>query len=791
MSSPYINLPKTPYIEKDSYNKDTGTYIDNSGLGYSVAPEKVEALKQQVNKTIVVSGSGAKTGRSKSRSKKKENKTESSIPEITNMPVSSEKVQENKSMPPSQEKKPLTPSSKKQVNKEAYLLSQQNQVPRGTREIPIQPDKRTVFFEPSRAGTITINEPTSKEEELNRGFSRARQEFLDEVAFSQNQVYIQGEEQKKNFTGKGLKTAGTVIALGGVSAGVGAVKGVSGAVKDVATLQIIPKTFDTLTEVATNPKGVYRELKTDFTKNPVSFVAEQGAYAVTLNKIPVFTKKVYKGSVSYVNRYEVAGSKANPLENIPTTGKEFFIGDVDYGKNIQVTIGGGTANPSLLPKKSPLGLEETPFYKTPPSQQKTNLIISPEGELKAKSSLVESPLVLDDNIRVPEIRYPVEGEVSVDYGQFKIKQKVRDEKVFGETFVGERTRTDFFPSPEKIESVTPEFVEQPISSGWKKIELDKNKKIVNAEYVEVQKQPLSFKEKPGKQKELNFDELDNFIGSNIGLFSETIKIGKSIYGEFKPGTRIKSPSREYPSIIRAEPKRVVPFANLNPYESLTKEQNLVSSFEDTRTNPVTDNVFETSISPENIQDSVQSPKVDTFYGVSSRTRTRTKTDYKIDTKQETIQQPDSIIEPKRVTEKIAQRPVMMSISRPVRAPPFVPIPKIKVDSPVQRVQGFDVLVKRKGKFERINTGALSREEAINFGSYRVGRTASASFKITPSNLKSKQVFRSKGKLSDFVQKKGVFIERKEKRIKSLGELQEITFKGLSTRRNKNFWSKLR
>ena len=93
-------------------------------------------------------------------------------------------------------------------------------------------------------------------------------------------------------------------------------------------------------------------------------------------------------------------------------------------------------------------------------------------------------------------------------------------------------------------------------------------------------------------------------------------------------------------------------------------------------------------------------------------------------------------------------------------------------------KGFDVLVRRRGKFQTINYGALTKAEAVSLGAYRVGRTAAATFKVRPSALRTRQTFRQPSILKDFYRKGALFIEKPKRRIKSKGELQEITMKGL-------------
>jgi len=102
----------------------------------------------------------------------------------------------------------------------------------------------------------------------------------------------------------------------------------------------------------------------------------------------------------------------------------------------------------------------------------------------------------------------------------------------------------------------------------------------------------------------------------------------------------------------------------------------------------------------------------------------------------------------------------------------------------KRKKGYDVFVRKKGKNVKVNTGALSKSDAINFGTHRVGNTSAASFEIKESLGSISQTFNQKGIMSDFFAKGNRFIEKVGKRISTDGEKQEITFKGLFNLRNK-------
>ena len=94
-----------------------------------------------------------------------------------------------------------------------------------------------------------------------------------------------------------------------------------------------------------------------------------------------------------------------------------------------------------------------------------------------------------------------------------------------------------------------------------------------------------------------------------------------------------------------------------------------------------------------------------------------------------------------------------------------------------------LFVRKGGIFQKIGT-FRNQKEAILKGRNIVSNTASASFKIDEpvqkdpllSGLLSRSQFYASQK------EPGVFIEKREKRIKSRGELREITFKGIAKQR---------
>lgn len=141
----------------------------------------------------------------------------------------------------------------------------------------------------------------------------------------------------------------------------------------------------------------------------------------------------------------------------------------------------------------------------------------------------------------------------------------------------------------------------------------------------------------------------------------------------------------------------------------------------------------------------------------------------------------------------------LSIERPTPFPKVISyMPSVPFSFGKKRrgVEGFDVLVRRAGRFVKINPMALSREEALDYGAFKIDTSALASFKINPSfgRVDKSSYSFSKGAFSrlkkDLDLKEGIYIEKSRKRISTAGELKEITFKGLQVRKSKSKFGKL-
>lgn len=99
---------------------------------------------------------------------------------------------------------------------------------------------------------------------------------------------------------------------------------------------------------------------------------------------------------------------------------------------------------------------------------------------------------------------------------------------------------------------------------------------------------------------------------------------------------------------------------------------------------------------------------------------------------------------------------------------------------------FNVLVRMKGVFKLIGSRKTA-VEALSLGKERITHTAAASFKVIPAKgdaniggIASRILSPSQFRMSKI--EPGVFVEKKEKRIKTPGELREITFKGIFAQR---------
>lgn len=184
---------------------------------------------------------------------------------------------------------------------------------------------------------------------------------------------------------------------------------------------------------------------------------------------------------------------------------------------------------------------------------------------------------------------------------------------------------------------------------------------------------------------------------------------------------------------------------------------------------------------DQVQEQVQEQKQTTkqIYSFDSGGRGGRREDTKI-----TIKPLVPIIEPIRPPEP-PRPPAPKPLPKTPQVPKYRPI-RFDTQKFESLQPGFNVFVKRAGKLEKINLRPMNLADAFKKGQYVVGTTARASFKVVSANSFAQEKFTG-GTIypADFYKSKsGFFVEKPERRIKSTGELQEITYKGIATRRGK-------
>lgn len=153
------------------------------------------------------------------------------------------------------------------------------------------------------------------------------------------------------------------------------------------------------------------------------------------------------------------------------------------------------------------------------------------------------------------------------------------------------------------------------------------------------------------------------------------------------------------------------------------------------------------------------------------------------------------ITPRQFVRLTPVRPGEATTPGPPPPPPIPPVvpPPFKFSLPGSQARpGFEVFIRKGGVFKKISKEPLIREEAINFGAFRVEHTAAASFKIKPTGKPATGSFRGLINVFDRFYKSTreegeIFIEKPRYRISTPGELREITLKGILTKKHKNIF----
>jgi hypothetical protein len=168
-------------------------------------------------------------------------------------------------------------------------------------------------------------------------------------------------------------------------------------------------------------------------------------------------------------------------------------------------------------------------------------------------------------------------------------------------------------------------------------------------------------------------------------------------------------------------------------------------------------------------------------------KTIQKTILKPLTQQETIMKEEQITTPINKINYL-YRPRTSEPEKPTPPPSILKKPRLeRKDRERIREPGFNVLIKNKGIFNKINTKPISKAQAINLGAGIVEKTSSATFTIKPSNSPAQKISVAKANLKNFYKKGSLFIEKPSKRINTPGELTGITFKGIKSKKLKKLF----
>jgi hypothetical protein len=193
----------------------------------------------------------------------------------------------------------------------------------------------------------------------------------------------------------------------------------------------------------------------------------------------------------------------------------------------------------------------------------------------------------------------------------------------------------------------------------------------------------------------------------------------------------------------------------------------------------------TKIEPELIKDKPRSfirpPILDEDIGIKTASPSQVQTIT-------TIQEPITKLKQKQKLKPLLKEDTATS-SKTFTGLPKITLPSNKgfLNSTSPLFEGFDVFVKRKGKYVKENISPLSEEGAKALGFRKTEFGSPASFKIKPS----KSIARSSDKLTPFEElifskqyyKKqerddSIFVEKRKYRISTPQEVQEISYKGL-------------
>lgn len=141
-----------------------------------------------------------------------------------------------------------------------------------------------------------------------------------------------------------------------------------------------------------------------------------------------------------------------------------------------------------------------------------------------------------------------------------------------------------------------------------------------------------------------------------------------------------------------------------------------------------------------------------------------------------------------------QRPI------PTRVPTIIdrinkydePVPPLVViggkgNQTTKKKKGFNVFARRQGRFVKITNSPLTEDEALNYGAFDVKNTSDATFKLVEAKTEATPgKFTLVESLKNLYRKGDLYIQPRNQRIKTKGEKEQITLKGIRTNLSKGY-----
>jgi hypothetical protein len=223
--------------------------------------------------------------------------------------------------------------------------------------------------------------------------------------------------------------------------------------------------------------------------------------------------------------------------------------------------------------------------------------------------------------------------------------------------------------------------------------------------------------------------------------------------------------------------------------SITAQPSPLLSDQGTNENVATTNTYKpavieaTAADTDQVQDSTQifdqSPRSATKGGSSSESSSFFKTP-----REEPEEPLDQVITPPTAT------PRTPFTQKKPRDPPTI-FPRFRFNRERETAPiGYDVEARIGGIFRRISRSPLSLKEAVSFGASKVGGSSAATFRVSKSTSPIGARFFGNDHLDDFESRAGgIFVEKRDKRINTPGEIVGITRKGQAALKNRGFFGR--